>query len=61
MSTKNEAWEAIYTQVARLANGLENSTYNDDMQCAMLRDLAVAFRLAAGGSQPGSSVVDRSS
>jgi hypothetical protein len=55
MAGEAEAREAIYTAVVELLEDAKRhgtTTYSQ-----MVRDAAVAYRLAKGGQQPGSSVV----
>ncbi|WP_157559752.1 hypothetical protein [Nocardioides sp. Soil777] len=52
---KEEAQEAIYAGIARVAGEMKDWT--PDTQATMLRELAAAYRMAAGGQQPGSSIV----
>jgi len=49
--------DAITDAVAEIRE--ESSTHGLAVESGRLRDLAVAFRLTAGGAQPGSSVIDR--
>jgi hypothetical protein len=58
MSTKSDAQEAIYAGISRIAGIIEHVPAN--AQATIVRDLAVAYRLAAGGTQPGSGIVDKS-
>ncbi|WGY03718.1 hypothetical protein QI633_08120 [Nocardioides sp. QY071] len=59
MATNNEVIEAIYAEIERQAKALSGKTsLNASSQASALKDLAVAYRLTAGGPQPGGSVVN---
>lgn len=51
MATQSEAKEAIFDAVAAIAE--EAKAYSGQVGAAMLREAAIAYRAAAGGSQPG--------
>ena len=59
MSKRDDA-ETIFTQIETVAQMIEAAkTVAYPTRAAALRDLAVAFRLADGGPQPGGAFVDK--
>ncbi|HEY0889358.1 MAG TPA: hypothetical protein VGE38_07095 [Nocardioides sp.] len=57
MASQSEAREAIYDAVATMTK--KAVEHGGPSGAAMLRDAAIAWRAAAGGQQPGSSVVQK--
>lgn len=52
-----DARAALYIEVKRQVEALSAAGYPENTQAEIVRDLALAFRYAAGGSQPGSVTV----
>lgn len=57
MSNMEDTRAALYIEVKRQTEALAASGWAEDVQAVVVRDLALAFRYAAGGSQPGSVTV----
>jgi hypothetical protein len=57
MTKKEEAQDAIWDAVKKIADSAHN--YSGAIGSAMLRDAAIAYRAAAGGSQPGSVTIEK--
>lgn len=55
---KHEAYNALFTEIARQASSEEISKFHEPDQARIIRDLALAFRYASGGAQPGAVVVE---
>jgi hypothetical protein len=56
--SKSSAQEALFDEVERQTKEIaEARNLNILNQAAALKDLAAAYRLTAGGAQPGSSVI----
>lgn len=51
---KFAAQDAIFDAVAKLVADVDKKFDNPQVKAKSLRDLAFAYRLAAGGAQPGS-------
>lgn len=58
MASKDEAQQAIFTEVKAVIEGSKDSPTGH--RAEVLRKAAIAYRLAAGGQQPGGSVVEKS-
>lgn len=59
MATANQAQDAVFAQVVRLTKVIENSGSSSLVQSEALANVALAFRYALGGPQPGTSVVSK--
>lgn len=57
---KHAAQKAIFDGIVAAAKDLGDETYASSYQAEVLKDLAFAFRLAAGGPQPGSVEIEPS-
>lgn len=55
---KDQAQEALFEKITAEVNDINQST-NRLNRAAILRDLALAYRYASGGSQPGSVIVEK--
>lgn len=55
MASKNDAQAAIFDAVVEVCKEAED--YSGTSKSQMVRDAATAYRLAAGGQQPGSIIV----
>jgi hypothetical protein len=55
MTDKSEAQQAILAGIIQAAGDLDR--WNTAQQGAVLKDLAIAYRLVVGGQQPGGSIV----
>ena len=49
----------LYEEISRQVAEIKDSNANVKEQAAVVRDLALAFRYAAGGTQPGAVVVEK--
>lgn len=49
--------ETLLNEIDRQARAIEAGGYGAADQADILKDLALAYRLTAGGAQPGSAVV----
>lgn len=56
--TREQAREAIYEGIVRVAG--EISGWTENSQAEILKDLAAAYRMTYGGTQPGSAVISKS-
>jgi hypothetical protein len=54
-----EAKGAIYTEIKRQVGAIEQSGWREKDQAVILRDLALAFRYASGGQQPGGVAIEK--
>ena len=57
MAGEAEAREAIYAAVVAVIQ--EAAEYEPHARAQIIKDVAVAYRLARGGAQPGSSIVEK--
>lgn len=56
MATKDEAQEALFAQIKKAAETIDDNGYvNPGHRASILRGLALAYCHAAGGPQPGST------
>lgn len=56
MANQTEAQTAIFIEIERQAKSISDGL-NSGTQASIIKDLAAAYRLAAGGPQPGGSVI----
>lgn len=57
MGTQNDALEALFAEISRQAGLIASGRLNPISEASAVKDLAAAYRLAAGGPQPGGSVI----
>jgi hypothetical protein len=55
MATKDEAQNAIFAEIARQIAEIEGERMQGPTQASTIQRLALAYRYAAGGQQPGGS------
>lgn len=53
MSERSEVGIAVLKEIQRQVEALEGESYNAAAAAAVVRNLALAYRYAAGGQQPG--------
>ncbi|WP_210651330.1 hypothetical protein [Nocardioides sp. SYSU D00065] len=53
MATKTETQEKLFSKIAEVADSVDQYSSHPDAQARMLVNLALAYRHAAGGAQPG--------
>ena len=59
-TTKEEAQDALFAEIKRQIENLgQSNAGNASYQSNALRDIALAYRYAAGGAQPGSLTVEK--
>lgn len=56
--SKSAAYNAIFEEIERQLKSEELNQYTAHDQAKIVRDLALAFRYASGGAQPGGGAVD---
>ena len=57
MASKTEAQDALFAAIKNELDHIDNWVVS--ARPGVIRELAVAYRLAAGGAQPGGSVVEK--
>ena len=57
MSPKEDAQHALFTAIAKAVGDLEELGYDPTVRAEALESLALAYRYAAGGAQPGASAI----
>jgi len=59
IDAKNKAQLAVFAAIEKEAADVDAANVNSGTKAAIVRDLALAYRFAAGGSQPGSIHVEK--
>lgn len=57
MATKTDAQDALFDAITKTTEEALGAHASVTARASALRDLALAYRYAAGGQQPGASVV----
>ena len=57
MSAKEEAFTAIFTEIKTIIDELDGYAVHD--RATILQSLALSYRYASGGAQPGSATVEK--
>ena len=57
MAAQDEALTAIFTAITKTVKDLEADGYPASARAEALESLALAYRYARGGAQPGASVI----
>lgn len=59
MASQSDALVAVWTLIEAAAKGVEASGVHATNKAAAARDLALAYRYAAGGQQPGGVTIEK--
>lgn len=55
----DKARAALFAEIERQVKAVEASGFAENAQAVIVRDLALAFRYAYGGNQPGAVTVEK--
>lgn len=58
--TQSDAITALFAAITKSTNALAASGVHETNKASALRDLALAYRYAAGGQQPGGVHIEKS-
>lgn len=56
---RTAAVTALMQSISKSVEALDSATLETADKARVLRDLALAYRFAAGGTQPGSAVIEK--